>query len=205
MFRKKISEADIIVAYVKETAPILTFKLNGTGEIVAYNNHARLIVGELPSRHPFHDLIVQSSGIFDIEAFKESDTPQLLHIKTISAYPKSYLFIFRAFKNETLVFGHSDGDETALMQKEMLTLNQSLSNTTRELHKKNAQLQAALKEIKTLQGIIPICSHCHKIRDDQQIWNQLEAYISEHTDAMFSHGICPECMEKHYPDLMDDM
>lgn len=52
------------------------------------------------------------------------------------------------------------------------------------------------EEIETLQGIIPICSYCHKIRDDQQMWQKLESYITDHSKAAFSHAICPECYEK---------
>ena len=63
------------------------------------------------------------------------------------------------------------------------------------------KLQDALNKIKTLRGIIPICASCKKIRDDKGYWNQLENYIREHSDAVFSHGICPECTEKLYPDL----
>jgi DNA-binding response OmpR family regulator len=58
------------------------------------------------------------------------------------------------------------------------------------------KLQVALAEIKTLKGLIPICASCKKIRDDEGFWNYLEAYISKHTDAVFTHGICPECAEK---------
>lgn len=57
-------------------------------------------------------------------------------------------------------------------------------------------LQDALNEIKTLKGIIPICSYCHSIRNDKGAWNQLEAYISTHSEAQFSHGICPKCVDK---------
>ncbi|MFW2373858.1 MAG: PAS domain-containing protein [Gammaproteobacteria bacterium] len=57
-------------------------------------------------------------------------------------------------------------------------------------------LQEALNEIKTLKGIIPICSYCHSIRDDKGAWSRIEAYISRHSDAEFSHGICPECEVK---------
>jgi len=57
-------------------------------------------------------------------------------------------------------------------------------------------LQEALNELKVLQGIIPICSYCHKIRDEEGAWEKIEAYISKHTDAEFSHGICPECLPK---------
>jgi len=62
------------------------------------------------------------------------------------------------------------------------------------------ELQTALDTIKTLQGIIPICASCKKIRDDKGAWNQLESYISEHTDAAFTHGICPECAKRLYPE-----
>ena len=59
------------------------------------------------------------------------------------------------------------------------------------------QLQEALAKVKTLSGFLPICSFCKKIRDDSGYWNQLESYISEHSDALFSHSYCPECAEKY--------
>ena len=62
-------------------------------------------------------------------------------------------------------------------------------------------LRKALVHVKTLQGILPICMHCHKIRNDRQSWERLEKYITEHSDAQFSHGLCPECLKKHYPDF----
>ena len=63
------------------------------------------------------------------------------------------------------------------------------------------KLQEALKKIKTLRGIIPICASCKKIRDDKGYWNRLESYIKEHSEANFSHGICPDCVKKLYPQL----
>jgi PAS domain S-box-containing protein len=62
------------------------------------------------------------------------------------------------------------------------------------------ELQTALGEIRTLRGILPICSYCNKIRDDQGAWRRLEAYISEHTDARFSHGMCLDCEHKFFPE-----
>jgi DNA repair exonuclease SbcCD ATPase subunit len=67
------------------------------------------------------------------------------------------------------------------------------------------QLQEALANIKTLRGLIPICAACKKIRDDTGYWNQLEGYLHTHTEAEFSHGICPECVRRLYPDLADEM
>ena len=63
------------------------------------------------------------------------------------------------------------------------------------------ELQEALSEIKTLRGILPICSNCKKIRDDKGYWNQVEVYIRDHTHAEFTHGICPECYGKHLEEL----
>ena len=63
------------------------------------------------------------------------------------------------------------------------------------------KLQNALSEIKTLGGLLPICSHCKKIRDDKGYWNQIESYIQERSEAKFSHSICQECADKYYPDL----
>jgi len=67
------------------------------------------------------------------------------------------------------------------------------------LKEKQESLTLALEEIKTLRGIIPICASCKNIRDRAGYWNQLEAYISDRTEAQFTHGICPECCERLYP------
>jgi len=65
----------------------------------------------------------------------------------------------------------------------------------------NEELQKALSEVKQLRGIIPICSGCKKIRDDAGYLHQVESYIHDHTEAQFSHGICPDCMKRLYPDF----
>jgi PAS domain S-box-containing protein len=63
--------------------------------------------------------------------------------------------------------------------------------------------EEALGHVKKLQGLIPICAHCHRIRDDEDAWQMMEVYIQEHSDALFSHGLCPECAEAYYPELKD--
>lgn len=65
------------------------------------------------------------------------------------------------------------------------------------------QLREALLHIKSLRGLIPICTMCKKIRDDRGYWEQLEVYISEHTDADFTHGLCPECYQRMLAELHD--
>jgi len=66
------------------------------------------------------------------------------------------------------------------------------------------KLTEALEKIKTLRGLIPICSFCKKIRDDKGYWNQIEVYVRDHSGADFSHSICPDCAKKHYPHLYTD-
>jgi hypothetical protein len=79
-------------------------------------------------------------------------------------------------------------------------MNTKLSALSEEQQKLIAELQGALSKIKTLRGMLPICASCKKVRDDKGYWSQIEAYISEHSEAEFSHGLCPECAQKLYPE-----
>ncbi len=78
--------------------------------------------------------------------------------------------------------------------RRMVDMQEALAAKIEELHK-------AFDDIKTLRGIIPICANCKKIRDDKGYWSQVEVYVRKHSEAEFSHGLCPECAKKLYPDL----
>ncbi|MBN1833216.1 MAG: GAF domain-containing protein [Deltaproteobacteria bacterium] len=71
------------------------------------------------------------------------------------------------------------------------------------LNEKTLSLERAILEIRTLRSILPMCSHCRKVRDDKGVWSRLEAYVSTHTDTRFSHGLCPDCMRELYPEHAD--
>jgi hypothetical protein len=71
-----------------------------------------------------------------------------------------------------------------------------------EKERVTAEFEQALQEVKRLSGLIPICASCKKIRDDEGSWNQLEKYICEHSDAQFSHGICPTCADALYGEIL---
>ncbi|MDR4479439.1 MAG: response regulator [Nitrospira sp.] len=73
-----------------------------------------------------------------------------------------------------------------------------------ELRRSNTELQQALREVKVLKGLVPICASCKKIRNDQGFWQQLEEYIQQHSEAEFSHGLCTPCIKKHYPGVYPD-
>ncbi len=87
---------------------------------------------------------------------------------------------------------------------DLTRLNNELVNLQRELAKKNAELEAALRRVKRLEGILPICTLCHRIRDEHEAWQDLANYITEHSDATFSHGICSDCMAKFYPSFNEE-
>lgn len=77
-------------------------------------------------------------------------------------------------------------------------------NRELELRRSNEELQQALKEVKVLRGLIPICASCKKIRNDGGFWQQLEEYLGEHSEAEFSHGLCQPCIKKLYPGVYQD-
>jgi CheY-like chemotaxis protein len=69
----------------------------------------------------------------------------------------------------------------------------------------NAELQEALAKVKLLSGLLPICANCKKIRDDEGFWEQVEVYVRDHTEAEFSHSICPDCAQELYPELYEKL
>lgn len=77
-------------------------------------------------------------------------------------------------------------------------------NRELDLRRSNEELQQALREVKVLRGLIPICASCKKIRNDGGFWQQLEEYLGEHSEAEFSHGLCQPCIKKLYPGVYQD-
>jgi phosphoserine phosphatase RsbU/P len=81
--------------------------------------------------------------------------------------------------------------------RRMIEMQDKLATKIEELHQ-------ALDQVKTLRGIVPICANCKKIRNDAGYWQQVEIYVRDHTEAEFSHDICPECMKKLYPEYCEN-
>ena len=90
--------------------------------------------------------------------------------------------------------------ETGLSKPYSILLR-NLKQSEKELQSEKGRLQSVLNDVKTLSGLLPICSHCKKIRDDKGYWNQIEYYVRDHSDAEFSHSICPDCRKTMYPHL----
>lgn len=212
-----IDDADflrIIDRYCEARAPLIVLVMAPNGTILRANAFARSRLGEDPVGRSFSDHLLDFAGTFDLSAVV--DDPSIEHLFSFDrpgAAPRSYLFTFQRVGEKLLALGRLDPDELETAGEQIHLLNQELSNRTRQLHQRNArldqlnrELQAALMQVKTLRGLLPICSHCKQIRDDKGYWQQLETYLQKHSDITFSHGICRTCAEKYYPDydLYDD-
>lgn len=118
-------------------------------------------------------------------------------------------------EDHTFPIFHQQGDirwihlRTTLLKDEqgnLLAIEGIASDSTekmqQEMERKQLirELKKALAEVKTLSGLLPICSFCKKVRDDRGYWNQIESYITEHSDLFFTHGLCPDCLIHHYPE-----
>lgn len=136
-------------------------------------------------------------------------------------YPKNLPYILGVLKGEKQVFERQISLPNGELRESIATYTPDVVNgvvlgfsahvadVTRMRDRERA-LQVALterekmqREIKTLSGLLPICASCKSIRDSEQKWHPLEKYVSEHCDASFTHGMCPVCLAKYYPGLLD--
>jgi len=147
-------------------------------------SHIRLIIrtGQ-PGKAP-EQFVIDN---FDIDDYKEKTDLTTLKMHTM------FLSSIKSYR------------DILTIERSRVELDQKVKERTQDLHKANKELEAlvvdlqkALGEVKQLSGLLPICAKCKKIRDDKGYWNQIEGYIQKHSDAQFSHGMCPECSDELY-------
>lgn len=112
------------------------------------------------------------------------------------------VFLINAYeqgKKRLLDYQHTLEDRVRERTFDLTRSNLALEKDIVERRKVEGELREALTQVKTLTGLLPICANCKKIRDDNGYWSSVEKYISTHSEAEFTHGICPECLEKLYP------
>jgi hypothetical protein len=124
-----------------------------------------------------------------------------LTARHINKETKELVLLKETFSNRLEIRTEELSEANKKLEQEM----EERKNTEKTLLKERDKLQQMISEIKVLKGFIPICSSCKKIRDDEGYWQKLERYIQERSDAQFSHGICPDCQKKIYPELDHDL
>lgn len=157
------------------------------------------------------DVLLFATGAF-------AGTPEYLSIMkgtlisrfiiSIFAFPFLYAYLYR--QNKVAGINIENRPVLAIL-RQVAEIERELSLAQQEIERRKRaekdrdeviqELKKALSEVKTLQGFLPICSECKKIRDDQGYWNRIETYIRKHSEAEFSHSICPECARNLYPDF----
>ena len=125
--------------------------------------------------------------------------------KLYSRYPDIPVIVLTALDDENTALRAMQSGAQDYLVKGQLDTSQLIRSIRYAIERQKliTELEERHKEIKTLRGLLPMCAWCRDIRDDKGYWQKLEAYIEEHTDSTFSHGICPKCMKKVYPELYE--
>lgn len=140
-------------------------------------------------------------GVDICRAIRDSDTPTqpYLILLTARSRPEDTVQGLRAGADDYITKPVDREEFEARLQvaARIVGLQQRLADRV-------DQLEDALRRVRQLQGLLPICAYCKRIRDDHNYWNQVETYLADHTDVRFSHGICPTCLERVMADERDE-
>lgn len=198
--------ATAIEKYLKATDNLVIVTINEHLNIMEYNDAFLKIIksqDNLTGKNILDLLFFEYRGDNPFKDPLQEQPQRLIFISNNNTSFSLDCMIQRVGKDYLVMGGHLMLTQDQVVEK-MTLLSNELINMTRELHKKNRLLEEAKAQIKVLSGIIPICSFCKEIRDDKGYWNQLEKFISENSEALFSHSACPKCMKKHYPQFNKD-
>jgi DNA-binding response OmpR family regulator len=168
-----------------------------------------------------HEVVAVEDGEAAWEALRAEDAPRLAildwmmpkvdgvevcrRVRRMAGGEGIYIILLTArSEQEDLVAGLGAGADDFVTKpfepeelRARVTVGERVAGLQAALQRRVTELEEALDQIKTLRGLLPICSYCKKIRDDQNYWQRVETYLAQHSDARFTHGICPECYQKH--------
>jgi len=149
---------------------------------------------------------LRSGREFKLPCSRKSRKTGIVYCFVIESDKGFILFCERQLLTESFALEQMGAmnDELINLQRELIKKSHLQEKTKLELDDRIFDLESALKRIKTLEGIISICMYCKKIRNEHESWEHLEQYITEHTDAFFSHSICPECLAEHFPEAIEN-
>jgi CheY-like chemotaxis protein len=207
-------KADILVVDDSPTnLRVLVYLLSQQGYKVRPATSGQLALAAAQAKLP--DLILLDIMMPDMDGYevcrrlKADERTQAVPVIFISAInetlDKVVAFTVGGVDYITKPFQHEEALARIKTHLTLHRLQQQLQEKNTQLHTKNLELAAALTQVKKLSGLLPICASCKKIRNDSGYWQNVETYIHEHSEADFSHGICPDCMQKLYPDIYEKL
>ncbi len=189
----------LVVEDEKTTLKVLTVILSKWGYTVVTAADGNSALEILEKNDAPHLIILDwvmpgKSGVEICKLIREKDTADTTYIimLTTKADKNDIVKGLNSGANDYIIkpFNNRELHARVNAGAKILELHQALEQRVLEL-------EAALEKVKTLEGIIPICSYCKNIRDDENYWQRVESYIGNHSKAQFSHGICPDCYEKY--------
>lgn len=142
------------------------------------------------------------SALIDIKMEIDSQPVEIEGLRSSIIFEKrenDWLMLHKHISLPTELHEEGESYPLEMLRKQNRLLEEQVRERTRQVEARNEELETALGEVKMLSGLLPICSSCKQIRDEQGVWHQIEGYISTHSEAKFSHGICPKCMSNLYP------
>ena len=167
-----------------------------------------------------YEVIVTTDGLQALEVLRQPEAPSLaildwmmpgldgaevcLKAREMAAGRRLYIILLTAKgRKEDIVEGLTAGADDYVVKpfdraelKARIAVGERILRLQAELAARVKELELALANVKLLQGLLPICCYCKKIRNDQNYWQQVDSYVADHSEAQFTHGICPDCRDK---------
>ena len=190
--RQQDQEKILRLASFPRLAPNPVFESDSAGELSYLNPAAERVFPDLSAQGVAHPLLRGAAE--RIEALRQAKEPGETITESVIGKVTFELHLYYVQDIDIIRIYVVDITERKHTEEK-------LQRYAAELEKKNQELQEALANVKQLTGMLPICASCKKVRNDKGYWSGVETYVSEHTDAVFSHGMCPECEKKAYEDL----
>ncbi len=199
-------ETILVVDDTRDNLRVLDAILTNAGYEVCLFRSARMALHSLELNKP--DLILLDICMPEMDGFTLCEN--MKSMPDCSSIPVLFISALNDVKDKVKAFsaGGVDYITKPFQAEEVLArvkTHVSIFQLEQKLLAKNRDLEEALERINTLRGLIPICSNCKKVRDDSGYWEQIESYISVHSDAEFSHSICPACVHELYPDMEEEL
>lgn len=192
--------AEVVAHYLNTVGHVAVMVLDEGLKISGYNGtFSRLMTGgvDLSGLPVLEHLLLDSPGDHPFSDLLDGSSRRLTFVAADQTIFSLDCVVYRISSGYLVLGGQVLGGKDETVEK-MTRMSNELLNVTRELSAKNRALEEARAQIKVLSGIVPICSFCKQIRDDAGYWSNLETFVSQHSEAMFSHGVCPTCMAEHY-------